>query len=199
MAGVPIGMCKRAMREAIAKLRPVDTFNIVTFAGATARAFPSARPANHANIERALGFLGRAQAGGGTHMENAVREVLRPNVAGGRHRYVFFLTDGYVGHENEIISGSRQLVAAISPEKDAIVQLTLASEATASEAHQKFFSQEGLQRAQVKAMLDEWERRTPGRRSVMFRALRNVRPSHLVDSGLFDFAALVTRGEPARD
>ncbi|MEL6768546.1 MAG: tRNA 2-thiocytidine(32) synthetase TtcA, partial [Pseudomonadota bacterium] len=30
-------------------------------------------------------------------------------------------------------------------------------------------SQEGLQRAQVKAMLDDWERRSPGRRQVMFR------------------------------
>lgn len=51
-------------------------------------------------------------------------------------------------------------------------------------------SQEGLQRAQVKALLDEWERRTPGRRNVMFRALMNVRPSHLVDPALFDFASL---------
>jgi len=52
-------------------------------------------------------------------------------------------------------------------------------------------SQDGLQRQQIKAMLDEWERRSPGRRAVMFRALTNVRPSHLVDPGLFDFAALV--------
>ena len=51
-------------------------------------------------------------------------------------------------------------------------------------------SQEGLQRAQVKALLDEWEKRTPGRRNVMFRALMNVRPSHLVDPALFDFASL---------
>ncbi|MEL6265054.1 MAG: tRNA 2-thiocytidine(32) synthetase TtcA [Pseudomonadota bacterium] len=51
-------------------------------------------------------------------------------------------------------------------------------------------SQEGLQRAQVKAMLDEWERRAPGRRQVMFRALTNIRPSHLADPTLFDFAAL---------
>ena len=51
-------------------------------------------------------------------------------------------------------------------------------------------SQEGLQRAQVKALLDEWEKRTPGRRNVMFRALMNVRPSHLVDPALFDFAGL---------
>ena len=51
-------------------------------------------------------------------------------------------------------------------------------------------SQEGLQRMQVKKLLDEWEARTPGRRQVMFRALMNARPSHLLDTGLFDFAGL---------
>ena len=51
-------------------------------------------------------------------------------------------------------------------------------------------SQDGLQRSQVKAMLDEWERRSPGRRQVMFRALMNARPSHLPDPRLFDFAGL---------
>ena len=51
-------------------------------------------------------------------------------------------------------------------------------------------SQEGLQRAQVKKLLDEWEVRSPGRRQVMFRSLMNVRPSHLADPGLFDFAGL---------
>ncbi|QDL90572.1 tRNA 2-thiocytidine(32) synthetase TtcA [Paroceanicella profunda] len=52
-------------------------------------------------------------------------------------------------------------------------------------------SQEGLQRAQVKQMLDGWERNSPGRRQVMFRALMNARPSHLPDPALFDFAALM--------
>ena len=51
-------------------------------------------------------------------------------------------------------------------------------------------SQEGLQRMQVKKLLDEWEARSPGRRQVMFRALTNVRPSHLPDPALFDFANL---------
>ncbi|RMC35786.1 tRNA 2-thiocytidine(32) synthetase TtcA [Paracoccus alkanivorans] len=51
-------------------------------------------------------------------------------------------------------------------------------------------SQEGLQRVQVKKLLDEWESRTPGRRQVMFRALANVRPSHMLDPKLFDFASL---------
>jgi tRNA 2-thiocytidine biosynthesis protein TtcA len=56
-------------------------------------------------------------------------------------------------------------------------------------------SQEGLQRAQIKRMLDEWERASPGRRAVMFKALTNVRPGHLADPGLFDFPALA----PGRD
>ncbi|MDP4032869.1 MAG: tRNA 2-thiocytidine(32) synthetase TtcA [Pseudorhodobacter sp.] len=54
-------------------------------------------------------------------------------------------------------------------------------------------SQDGLQRQQVKAMLDGWEARTPGRRQVMFRALMNANASHLLDPALFDFAGLTTR------
>jgi tRNA 2-thiocytidine biosynthesis protein TtcA len=56
-------------------------------------------------------------------------------------------------------------------------------------------SQDGLQRQQVKQILDGWEARSPGRRQVMFRALMNARPSHLLDPALFDFAGL-ERGLP---
>lgn len=51
-------------------------------------------------------------------------------------------------------------------------------------------SQENLQRQVVKAMLQEWEQRTPGRCEVMFRALQNVVPSQLADRNLFDFGGL---------
>jgi tRNA 2-thiocytidine biosynthesis protein TtcA len=51
-------------------------------------------------------------------------------------------------------------------------------------------SQDGLQRQQVKEILDGWERNSPGRRQIMFRALTNARPSHLLDPNLFDFAGL---------
>ena len=51
-------------------------------------------------------------------------------------------------------------------------------------------SQEGLQRQQVKAILDGWEANHPGRRNVLFRALTNVRPTHLLDGKLFDFLGL---------
>ena len=55
-------------------------------------------------------------------------------------------------------------------------------------------SQDGLQRNAMKAMLADIEKRMPGRKDTMIRALGNVRPSHLLDRGLFDFAALdITR------
>lgn len=57
-------------------------------------------------------------------------------------------------------------------------------------------SQEGLQRQQVKQLLDGWEARSPGRRQVMFRALMNVRPSHLLDPGIFDFLGLSIAPKP---
>lgn len=56
-------------------------------------------------------------------------------------------------------------------------------------------SQEGLQRAQIKALLDQWERNSPGRRGVMFKAMTNVNLSHLADDEAFDFARL----RPATD
>ena len=56
-------------------------------------------------------------------------------------------------------------------------------------------SQDGLQRQQVKAILDGWEKSSPGRRQVMFRALMNARPSHLLDPKLFDFAGLLRNPE----
>ncbi len=52
-------------------------------------------------------------------------------------------------------------------------------------------SQEGLQRNAMKAMIADLERRMPGRKDTMIRALTNVRPSHLMDRKLFDFAGLV--------
>lgn len=53
-------------------------------------------------------------------------------------------------------------------------------------------SQDGLQRNVMKAMLDDLEKRMPGRKDIMIRALSHVRPSHLLDTNLFDFAGLAT-------
>ncbi len=51
-------------------------------------------------------------------------------------------------------------------------------------------SQENLQRKQVTRMLAGWEKEAPGRIETLSRALGDIRPSHLSDPNLFDFAGL---------
>ena len=53
-------------------------------------------------------------------------------------------------------------------------------------------SQDNLQRQKVREMVDDWERRFPGRIEAVLTALQNVVPSHLADHGLFDFSGLQT-------
>ena len=64
-------------------------------------------------------------------------------------------------------------------------------------------SQDGLQRQQIKTILDGWEAQYPGRRQIMFKALMKAQPSHLLDPRLFDFARLALNdgdfGEKPRD
>jgi len=54
-------------------------------------------------------------------------------------------------------------------------------------------SQDGLQRNAMKEMLGDIERRMPGRKDTMLRALAHVNPSHLLDPKLFDFAGLMAQ------
>jgi tRNA 2-thiocytidine biosynthesis protein TtcA len=51
-------------------------------------------------------------------------------------------------------------------------------------------AQENLQRQAIKAMLRAWEKQTPGRLDTIFASLRNIIPSHLADTQLFDFVNL---------
>ena len=61
-------------------------------------------------------------------------------------------------------------------------------------------SQENLQRQVIKEMLQTWEKEYPGRTETIFSAIKNVAPSQLADTGLFDFTGLqLQRGEDAED
>jgi tRNA 2-thiocytidine biosynthesis protein TtcA len=52
-------------------------------------------------------------------------------------------------------------------------------------------SQEGLERQNIKAMLEQWEQEFPGRKQIMYKSLSNSKPSHLLDKSLFNFKDLV--------
>src|SRR5215469_4391421 len=55
-------------------------------------------------------------------------------------------------------------------------------------------SQPNLKRAEMKALIREWDKRFPGRVDNMFNALSNVVPSHLMDHTLFPFGTLRATG-----
>jgi tRNA 2-thiocytidine biosynthesis protein TtcA len=57
-------------------------------------------------------------------------------------------------------------------------------------------SQENLQRAQIKAMIREWDRQYPGRIDNMFTAMGSIVPSHMMDRNLYPFTTLQAHGRP---
>lgn len=104
MSGFPIEKAKETMRLALANLNPMDTFNLITFAGETQILFPEPVAATRENLDRAQKFLAGRSGGGGTEMMTAIRAALDPSDAQGHVRIVCFMTDGYVGNDMEIIS-----------------------------------------------------------------------------------------------
>jgi tRNA 2-thiocytidine biosynthesis protein TtcA len=58
-------------------------------------------------------------------------------------------------------------------------------------------SQDHLQRKVVGRLLDQLERERPGTKTSMLAALQNVRPSHLLDQGLWRALGLKAANEPA--
>src|ERR1051325_3578718 len=60
-------------------------------------------------------------------------------------------------------------------------------------------SQEHLQRKAVKAMMQEWERKFPGRTQTIFSALGTLVPEHLLDPRQFDFQSLGAKAAPRTD
>ncbi|PZP35775.1 MAG: tRNA 2-thiocytidine(32) synthetase TtcA [Roseateles depolymerans] len=60
-------------------------------------------------------------------------------------------------------------------------------------------SQENLQRVQVKAMINEWEKRYPGRIDNIFTAMGNIVTSHMMDKALFPFETIKATGQATPD
>jgi tRNA 2-thiocytidine biosynthesis protein TtcA len=60
-------------------------------------------------------------------------------------------------------------------------------------------SQKNMQRQAVKEMLQQWDKKFPGRLETMFTALQNIQPSHLADPRLYNFAELKAGNKPFPD
>ena len=104
MSGFPIEKVKEAMRYALKNLNAHDTFQIIRFSNRAESFQPAPVPATSANIERGLVYVGTLAGRGGTIMLEGVEAALRPPKDPERLRIVSFMTDGYIGNENEILA-----------------------------------------------------------------------------------------------
>jgi hypothetical protein len=76
MSGFPMEKAKELMSKAIGAMRPVDTFNVITFAGDTHVLWPEPRPADASTVAQAQAFIGGQRGGGGTEMMKAIEAAL---------------------------------------------------------------------------------------------------------------------------
>jgi len=102
MAGKSIVQARAALRFALARLRPVDRFEIVRFNGRTEALFGGVRPANPDNLARAEEYVATTKAEGGTEMRSALLQALPQEAPQGRLRQVVFVTDGAVSNESAL-------------------------------------------------------------------------------------------------
>lgn len=60
-------------------------------------------------------------------------------------------------------------------------------------------SQKNLQRQAIKEMMQQWDKKFPGRLETMFSAIQNIQLSHLADTSRYDFRNLKAHGQPFAD
>ncbi len=106
MSDGSIEQAKAALRKALARLNPDDTFNVVEFNSDADQLFDIPWRATPEALRVADLFVSRLQADGGTEMMKALRLALGKQPKGedgaGRLSQVVFITDGAVGNEEEL-------------------------------------------------------------------------------------------------
>ncbi|MBI5489352.1 MAG: VWA domain-containing protein [Deltaproteobacteria bacterium] len=102
-SGLPIGISKEVVHRAIEGLRPDDLFNVFYFADGNGQLWDEAQPRTAGNVEEAQDFVGSLCGGGGTEMLEGIRRALEAEHDPKYLQMFVFLTDGYVGNEDEIL------------------------------------------------------------------------------------------------
>lgn len=108
MSGEPMDQSKAAMRYALSHMDPHDTFQVITFAGNNRTLFTTPQPVTKETTRRAMRFIDDTSAGGGTEMLPAIKAALAAPQDPAHKRIVVFLTDGFVGNEDDILRATHE-------------------------------------------------------------------------------------------
>jgi Ca-activated chloride channel homolog len=102
MHGYPIGISKKLLTDLISRLRPVDRFNVILFAGGSEILAEKSLPAVKENIASAIRFIDKEDGSGGTELLPAMKKALSLKEIEGYSRTFIIATDGFVTVEKEV-------------------------------------------------------------------------------------------------
>jgi Ca-activated chloride channel homolog len=108
MGGQPLDTAKALISQALDKMGPDDTFQLIAFASDTQQMTGQPLINTRANVESAKTWLMAMHGGGGTEMMKGIYAALSPPADPKRLRMVVFCTDGYIGNEQEILAATRK-------------------------------------------------------------------------------------------
>lgn len=104
MSGEPLNLAKRAMDEAFAGMDARDAFTVLDFNSTVSSLSATPLPATPENIARGRAYVQAFQGEGGTDMLSGIKAALDLPSDPRRQRFVAFLTDGYIGDEQQILA-----------------------------------------------------------------------------------------------
>jgi len=110
MSGIPMEVSKEVMRRFITGMNPDDTFQVIRFSESASaladRPLSNTLENQLAGLEYVEGLRGQ----GGTMMIEGIKAALDLPADPDRQRMVFFLTDGYIGNETQILAVVRERI-----------------------------------------------------------------------------------------
>ena len=102
MAGPSIEQAKLSLAAALTRLTTQDRFNIIQFNNAVRSLFSTPQPVTTTSIKKAVRYVERLAADGGTDMLPALRQALKSPQDSTRLQHIILITDGQVGNEDEL-------------------------------------------------------------------------------------------------
>jgi Ca-activated chloride channel family protein len=94
MSGRKMEQARAAGKQLLSTLRPSDRFRLVDFSSDVHTFRDDFVAASADNVREAMRYFDALEANGGTNIEGALREALRPSTPSGRLPLVLFVTDG---------------------------------------------------------------------------------------------------------
>jgi len=110
MRGYPIQKVKEAMYHCIQGISADDTFQIIRFSSNASAFSPKPVPATRLHKDEALDYIQALHGSGGTRMIEGIKACLDYPDNPERQRIVFFMTDGFIGNDDQILAAVKEKV-----------------------------------------------------------------------------------------